>query len=68
MYEYAGQIFCEMLGQTCYSEFYENNQMEYQEVHTLNFIPFLPKILNVMLGICYPRQSLINNHLLRQTS
>src|SRR5947207_10672764 len=32
MYEYAGQIFCEMLGQTCYSEFYENNPMKYQEV------------------------------------
>ena len=32
MYEYAGQIFCEMLGQTCYREFYENSQMEYQEV------------------------------------
>ena len=32
IYEYAGQIFCEMLGQTCYKEFYENRQMEYQEV------------------------------------
>ena len=33
MYEYAGQIFCEMLGQTCYKEFYENDQMAYQEVN-----------------------------------
>ena len=32
MYQYAGQIFCEMLGQTCYKEFYESLQMEYQEV------------------------------------
>jgi hypothetical protein len=32
MYDYAGQIFCEILGQTCYKEFYENPEMEYQEV------------------------------------
>jgi hypothetical protein len=32
IYQYAGQIFCEMLGQTCYKEFYENDQMGYQEV------------------------------------
>jgi hypothetical protein len=37
VYEYAGQIFCEMLGQTCYKEFYENNQMEYQEVLSFTF-------------------------------
>jgi hypothetical protein len=29
---HAGQVFCEMLGQTCYPEFYENKAMEYQEV------------------------------------
>jgi hypothetical protein len=32
IYQYAGQIFCEMLGQTCYKEFYTNKQMGYQEV------------------------------------
>ena len=32
IYDYAGQIFCEMLGQTCYKEFYESKHMEYQEV------------------------------------
>jgi hypothetical protein len=37
MYEYAGQIFCEMLGQTCYKEFYENDQMAYQEVKSSLF-------------------------------
>jgi hypothetical protein len=28
MYDYAGQIFCEMLGQTCYKEFYEKAEIE----------------------------------------
>jgi hypothetical protein len=45
MYEYAGQIFCEMLGQTCYPEFYENNQTEYQEV-----FPHLP--FHNILKVC----------------
>ena len=31
-WEYAGQIFAEMLGQVCYKDFYENPNMEYQEV------------------------------------
>jgi hypothetical protein len=31
-YQYAGQIFAQMLGQTCHREFYENPEMEYQEV------------------------------------
>jgi hypothetical protein len=31
-WEYAGQIFAEMLGQVCYKDFYENPDMEYQEV------------------------------------
>lgn len=31
-YKIAGQVFCEMLGQTCYKEFYENPATEYQEV------------------------------------
>ena len=25
-YQYAGQVFCEMLGQTCHKEFYDNIQ------------------------------------------
>jgi hypothetical protein len=28
----AGQIFCEMLGQTCYPEYYKRKESEYQEV------------------------------------
>jgi hypothetical protein len=32
MYRQAGQIFCEMLGQCCYKQFYNNENMEYQEV------------------------------------
>jgi len=31
VWEHAGQIFAEMLGQTCYKEFYERREMEYQE-------------------------------------
>ena len=31
-WEYAGQIFAEMLGQVCYKNFYENTAMDYQEV------------------------------------
>ena len=31
-WQYAGQIFAEMLGQVCYKDFYENPRMEYQEV------------------------------------
>ena len=66
MYDYAGQIFCEMLGQTCYPEFYENNQMNYQEVF---FSPSLfPPENNtesgVVLGIRYSWQSFVNNYLL----
>jgi hypothetical protein len=38
MYAIAGQIFCEMLGQTCYKEFYENPAMEYQEVPQLLYV------------------------------
>src|SRR5947207_4579172 len=62
MYEYAGQIFCEMLGQTCYKEFYENVEMEYQEVS----LYFHSNLINP--GIRNTRQSLFNNDLLRQTS
>jgi hypothetical protein len=29
---FAAQIFCEMLGQVCYPEFYDNPEMKYQEV------------------------------------
>ena len=31
-WEYAGQIFAEMLGQVCYKDFYQNPAMDYQEV------------------------------------
>lgn len=33
-WQYAGQIYAEMLGQVCYKDFYENPNMEYQEVST----------------------------------
>jgi len=33
-WEYAGQIFAEMLGQVCYKDFFENPHMKYQEVTT----------------------------------
>jgi hypothetical protein len=40
-YKFAVQIFCEMLGQTCYPEFYEREQSEYQEViHELKRLIF----------------------------
>jgi len=54
----AGQMFCEMLGQVCYEEFYENTQSEYQEVST----PFL-----LILVLCNPRQSFHIIDLLCQT-
>jgi len=31
-YAHAAQIFCEMLGQVCHGEFYQNTYMKYQEV------------------------------------
>lgn len=31
-WEHAGQIFAEMLGQVCYKDFYERDEMQYQEV------------------------------------
>jgi len=30
--KHAAQIFCEILGQVCHKIFYENTQMQYQEV------------------------------------
>ena len=41
-WEYAGQIFAEMLGQVCYKDFFENPAMDYQEVSlypTTNLMP-----------------------------
>ena len=32
VWEHAGQIFAEMLGQVCYKDFYDREEMEYQEV------------------------------------
>src|SRR5436190_14541973 len=41
-WEHAGQIFAEMLGQVCYKDFYERDEMEYQEVtHLTCFIHLL---------------------------
>lgn len=36
--KHSGQIFCEMLGQVCRKEFWENDRMKYQEV---NYLPIL---------------------------
>ena len=33
---FASQIFCEMLGQVCHSQFYTNDEMNYQEVHSIS--------------------------------
>jgi hypothetical protein len=41
-WEYAGQIFAEMLGQVCYKDFFENPATHYQEVSlypTTNLMP-----------------------------
>jgi len=32
VWDHAGQIFAEMLGQVCYKDLYESPHMEYQEV------------------------------------
>src|SRR5271170_1718267 len=50
MYEHAGQIFCEMLGQSCYPEFYENSATQYQEVCSID------KLVS-QSGVCNPLQS-----------
>jgi hypothetical protein len=50
MYEHAGQIFCEMLGQSCYREFYENTAMQYQEACSID------KLVS-QSGVCNPLQS-----------
>lgn len=36
MYKHAGQIFCEMLGQVCYPEFFDRDPNGYQEVQITN--------------------------------
>ena len=63
MYKYAGQIFCEMLGQTCHKEFYQNYHMEYQEVFPLRSLYSL-----TLAELRHPRQSLLDHNLLRQTT
>jgi hypothetical protein len=51
-----------MLGQTCYKEFYENAQMEYQEVK--RFIARRHSDFD-FLGLRNPWNSLLSNYLLR---
>ena len=46
-YAHAAQIFCEMLGQVCHKEFYENTHTNFQEV-----VYPLPPVLTT--GICRP--------------
>ena len=60
-WQYAGQIFAEMLGQVCYKDFYENPDMEYQEVLSLS-----PLYMSDLLGIRDAWKSLIDHDLLLQ--
>jgi hypothetical protein len=50
----AGQMFCEMLGQVCYKEFYENPKSEYQEV------PPSPVVSNPQAFVIYGTHSTIS--------
>jgi hypothetical protein len=64
-WEHAGQIFAQMLGQVCYKDFYERDEMEYQEVSILIFYK-----VDVFLysGIRTSRKSFISHDLLLQVS
>src|SRR5204863_3182555 len=76
LHRHAGQIFCEMLGQTCYKDFYNNPNMPYQEVSpsppllpfcfSLSFL-FVTYCADFGLGIRHSWTSLRNNNLLCQT-
>jgi len=73
VYEYAGQIFCEMLGQVCYPEFYENQTMGYQEVRPLTLrrgFPLSSHInrcrMLIIVGVCGSWIAFLYNDLLRQ--
>ncbi len=35
MKKVSAPVFCEMLGRVCHKSFYENNEMEYQEVQSI---------------------------------
>jgi hypothetical protein len=37
--QHAAQVFYEMLGQTCHPEFFNNDEMEYQEVSPTYLLP-----------------------------
>jgi hypothetical protein len=61
-WEHAGQIFAEMLGQVCYKDFYERDEMEYQEVNHLTCsIPLLTRA-----GVRPSWESFISHDLLLQ--
>lgn len=47
-YAHAAQIFCEMLGQVCHKEFYDNIHTTFQEVNLSSSFPVL------ITGICRP--------------
>ena len=51
-YATGGQIFCEMLGQTCYKEFYENDEMKYQEVLISSHFIHIKRPKFSLLTIC----------------
>jgi len=58
-WEYASQIFAEMLGQVCYIDFFKNPHMEYQEVTTS-----LQQLQHI--GFRNPWKSFVNYNLLLQ--
>lgn len=66
VWEHAGQIFAEMLGQVCHKDFYENHDMEYQEVSLYLLRSSLTCLC--ILGVRNSWQSFIDHNLLLQIS
>jgi hypothetical protein len=60
-YRYAGQIFCEMLGQTCHKEFYDNIPGEYQEVPHIVVLRADYCRLSSFMGVTPPSPSIMPN-------
>src|ERR1700685_3057840 len=60
-WDYAGQIFAEMLGQVCYEDFYKNPDMDYQEVSLYPPPTNLTHRHSLYTGVIHQSQSTIAN-------
>ena len=60
-WDYAGQIFAEMLGQVCYEDFYKNPDMDYQEVSLYPPPTTLTHRRSLYMGVIRQSRSIIAN-------